>query len=769
MGPTVTKMRERTNVADKFVIEAWQNCVPAGQRDKSAVLAVGGYGRQELFPHSDIDLLILEEPNTFSAGELSEFLRTLWDAGYRASQSVHTVADCKRISPGNVEFSISLLDRRYLTGSAALSKACDDACRKPPSDLALELARMTERRHERFHNTIQHLEPDIKETCGGLRDLNVVRWFAKLASEQPPDLTNESEVLFAIRWALHEHAGRDQNSLRFAEQDALSTQPEAWMRNYFRQARRIFAACRAMKDRLLDRRPGLVGSFFESRSKLSNEEFTVSREQILLRHPAAFQVDPDAKRRLFAFQARHGLKLARDMQRRIEPGAQWSWTQWKTILELPHAATALRAMAESGFLSSQLPEWEHADCLVVRDFYHRYTVDEHTLIALENLEALSFEQVQFGALWSNCETKPLLRFSLLLHDIAKGMGGDHDARAVQMAAEIGERISIPDGELQIIQRLIGEHFFLSTLITTRDLDDPDVTEQAAHRMETKEYLGMLTLMTIADSSAVFPGAMTTWRRSQLWHAHTAIERALTKELEDDRIKDTHSGELADFVKGFPTRYWFRTNDQDRFRHLNLCAAASQIGVALDLVARQEDWQLTVVTKDRPRLLADLAGTLASAGMNILKAEAFGNTRGEVLDLFVFSDPLRSLELNPPLVEELKESIRRVVLGKESAERLMKQRPKTTIRYRMQIDTVLRFDNETSKVATLLELQAQDRPGLLYDLARTISRQECEIDTVLLHTEGQRAVDVFYLRSGGQKLTAAQVDVLNASLREAIGG
>jgi len=156
-------------------------------------------------------------------------------------------------------------------------------------------------------------------------------------------------------------------------------------------------------------------------------------------------------------------------------------------------------------------------------------------------------------------------------------------------------------------------------------------------------------------------------------------------------------------------------------------------------------------------------------LNILKAEAFGNTRGEVLDLFVFSDPLRSLELNPPLVEELKESIRRVVLGKESAERLMKQRPKTTIRYRMQIDTVLRFDNETSKVATLLELQAQDRPGLLYDLARTISRQECEIDTVLLHTEGQRAVDVFYLRSGGQKLTAAQVDVLNASLREAIGG
>jgi [protein-PII] uridylyltransferase len=190
-----------------------------------------------------------------------------------------------------------------------------------------------------------------------------------------------------------------------------------------------------------------------------------------------------------------------------------------------------------------------------------------------------------------------------------------------------------------------------------------------------------------------------------------------------------------------------------------------IGVASDLRKRQDDWQLTVVTKDRPRLLADLSGTLASYGMNILKAEAFGNSRGEVLDIFIFADPLRSLELNPPIVDELKEAIRRVVLGKETAERLLKRRPKTTIRYRMQIDTVLRFDNQTSQFATLLELQAQDRPGLLYDLARTISQNECEIETVLLHTEGQRAVDVFYLRKQGEKLTESQLETLAASLRQ----
>ena len=767
MGPTDAKLKARSRDVDRFVLAAWEESVAEEQRQKSCVMAVGGYGREELFPHSDIDLLILEEPATFSAGELGEFLRRLWDGGYRASHSVHTVADCKRISPGNVEFSISLLDRRLLAGNEKLSRSCEDACRKPPPDLAVELARMTDRRHERFQHTIQHLEPDIKDACGGLRDLNAVRWFAKLGVEAAPDLAEESEVLFAIRWALHEHAGRDRNVLSFAEQDALSSHPEAWMREYFRRARRIYAACRELKERVLDRRPGLVGSFFESRSRLSNEEFTVAREQILLRHPTAFQSDPNATHRLFLFQARHGLKLARDTQKRIGPTPQWTWKEWKGLLELPHAATALRAMAETGYLNSQLPEWEHVDCLVVRDFYHRYTVDEHTIIALENLEALGFEEQQYGALWLNCETKPLLRFALLLHDIGKGLGGDHDARAVEMAAQIGQRIAMPADELAVVQRLIGEHLYLGTLISTRDLNDTDVARQAAHRMETKEYLGMLALLTVADSSAVFPGAMTTWRRTQLWHAHTAIERQLTKELEDERIVDPASltGPLAEFVKGFPTRYWFRTNDAERAQHLALSVAATLIGVACDLRRRQDDWQLTVVTKDRPRLLADLAGTLASFGMNILKAEAFGNSRGEVLDLFIFSDPMRSLELNPPIVEELKEATRKVVLGKETAEKLLRRRPKVTIRYKMQIDTVLRFDNETSQVATLLELQAQDRPGLLYDLARTISLLNCEIDAVLLHTEGQRAVDVFYLRSSGAKLAPEQVEQLSVKLKE----
>lgn len=757
-------MRDRSLLVDQFVRATWDAAISPENRAKSCLVAVGGYGRSQLFPFSDVDLLIVEQPGTFSSGELSDFIRILWDGGHRASHSVHTVAECKRITQGNVELNVSLLDRRLLAGEPALYQTLDDACRKPPPGLALELATMARRRHERFQSTIHHLEPDIKEGPGGLRDLNVLRWLERLGAEEVHPLAEEAEVLYEIRWALHALAGRDQNVLRFAEQDALTDTPEQWMRRYFRAARSIYRACRNELERVIDHRPGLAGGFFEWRARLSNEEFTVARDQILIRNPQVFAADPSAPHRLFLLQGRHGVRLAPDTRRRLDHAALWSWAEWKEILDLPHAAQALRGMAESGVLVRQIPAWEHIDCLVVRDFHHRYTVDEHTLIALENLEGIGNESRQFASLWTACDSKALVRFALLLHDVGKGLGGDHERRSVEIATALIERLGMSPEDSAVVLRLISDHLFLSSLMTTRDLDDPATAEQAGHRVQTEEFLRMLTLLTYADSSAVHPGAMTAWRRTQLWHAYTVVERELRKELEDDRITTTDfNGPLGAFLKGFPTRYWFRTNPAERQAHLSLALAAQQLGIATGLQKRHDDWQLTVVTADRPRLLADLAGTLASFGMNILRAEAFSNARGEILDVFVFSDPLHSLDLNPPVVEELKTAIHRVVLGKESVEKLLRRRQRPSSKYQQPIVPVVRFDNDTSRTGTLLELVAQDRPGLLYDVARTISAEDCIIDTVLLNTEGQRALDVFYLRSGGTKLPPDRIESLRKKL------
>ncbi len=767
-------LRERTRQIDAAVIELWQKYVGPAEHRRSALLAVGGYGREEQFLCSDVDLLILEEPGTFAPGALSDFLREIWDKGYRASHSVHPVSDCKRLTPGNIEFNISLLDRRFLAGQNTLYLACEDACRKAPPELRKLLAEMTNQRHEKFQFTIQNLEPDVKEGPGGLRDLNVIRWMKKLGVDVEFDDFDAMCLLAEIREGLHRRAKRDVNILRFEDQDALSEGyeggPAEWMRDYYRAAKAVFYTCREEVDRVLDHKPGLRAGFLDFRTRLSNEEFTVSREQILLRNPAKLAGDATLTHKLFVFQARHGLRLARDTKRRVEGGAAWNWTQWKEILSLPHAAAALRAMMDTGELRRQIPEWQRIDCLVARDFFHRYTVDEHTIVALENLERSGATHKRFQPLWEACENKAALRFALLLHDIGKGEGEDHDRKSVEIAKTVGARLGIPVEEQRLIERLIADHLYLGHLMQTRDLDEPMTAEQAAHHLLTEEYLSMLTLLTHADSSAVFPGAMTAWRESQLWHAYNVIGREFTKELEDERIparEQSKNPAMAEFLEGFPKRYWFRSSAEDRERHCKMATEAGLTGVSIDLAKRDDAWLLTVVTKDRARLLADLAGVLASFGVNIWKAEAFGNARGAVLDIFLFTDPMKSLDLNPPVVEELRDAVKRVVTGNESADKLMRRKPKFAPKYKLNVPTVLRFDNEASAQATLLELIASDRPGLLYDVARSVADCGCEIDTVLLNTEGQRAVDVFYLRSGSSKLEPDTIEAVTKRLEELI--
>ncbi|GAB4406755.1 MAG: hypothetical protein OHK0021_18160 [Bryobacter sp.] len=211
----------------------------------------------------------------------------------------------------------------------------------------------------------------------------------------------------------------------------------------------------------------------------------------------------------------------------------------------------------------------------------------------------------------------------------------------------------------------------------------------------------------------------------------------------------------------------KDDEAQRLAHFRLAEKARGNAVGLELQRREDTWQLTLVTQDRPRLLADIAGVLAAYGMNILKAEAFGNSQGVVLDLFVFNDPLHSLELNPPVVRELEEALARVASGKEKAEKLLRHRGRSAPRYQVEIAPVIRLDNEASEMGTLLELVASDRPGLLYDVARTIADCGCEIDTVLLATEGQRAVDVFYMRSGAAKVPVETLATLQKQLEEII--
>ncbi len=275
------------------------------------------------------------------------------------------------------------------------------------------------------------------------------------------------------------------------------------------------------------------------------------RDQVLLRSSNILPADLS----LFMFAARHGLRLAPDTVDRLRGFAPTAtWEDWKQLLALPHASFGVRAMQECGTLPALLPEWHNIEFLVVRDFYHRYTVDEHTLVAIDMLE--SVKDPRFAGLFEEIQEKELVRFALLMHDIGKGSGHEHVAESLRIARIVLERLSAPPGDRATIEFLVEKHLVLSGVMASRDLSDSATGRLISAQVETIERLKLLTMLTYADISAVNPQAMTPWRLEQLWRAYLLAYEELTRELGTSRIHDVRGlePERAEFLEGLPTRY-----------------------------------------------------------------------------------------------------------------------------------------------------------------------------------------------------------------------
>src|SRR5665213_671682 len=422
-------LEQRTGLVDRLVRERW-DWMPKG----IALAAVGGYGRRELFPYSDIDLLILIPDDKTQAAikdPLAMFLRDLWDKNLRISQSVHTPADCNQIDAANAELAVSLLDRRLLAGDESLFRQIKD----PRPDLGRNIAQLTRERHARFQETIYHLEPNVKDAPGGLRDLQVLRWLAKLGSGDA-EMPSGVEALFEIRCFLHYLAGRDDNKLAFERQDEIAalsgaTSPEELMRGYYRAVRGIARLANRRLEIFEAKRSSLFSQFRDRTARLSNSDFSIVHGEVFFRSTTAIQTDPGVILRLFEFLARHDLPLSAAAETRIAQSLEifqnWIethqpvWHSFRAILRQPHGAKALRAMHASGALEVIFPELREMEALVIRDFYHRYTVDEHTLVAIQTvLELQGKKEDTFGDLASETDELDLLMTAILFHDVGKG-------------------------------------------------------------------------------------------------------------------------------------------------------------------------------------------------------------------------------------------------------------------------------------------------------------------------------------------------------------
>jgi [protein-PII] uridylyltransferase len=674
-------------------------------------------------------------------------------------------------------------------------------------------------------------EPNVKESAGGLRDIHTAMWLAstkfgtrtlqeladkRLITERERKAADEAlTFLWRVRNELHFLSGHKNDVLSRDVQpqiaknfgysgDEQSLPVEKFMRDYYLHARVVHRVSRRLIARCRETLSRRATVHRRLRQEALADGLIVIDEQLRLAQADGHAFREDPLRLLKVFWHRHqlGFELGIDVERAIEESLDLIDDAFRASPEARdlflgicrnwgRVAQTMREMHELGVLGRYLPEWGALTCLVQYDVYHKFTADQHSLIAVQNLEALapgqSPDSEGNAQVVSELERPGLLMMGMLLHDIGKGQGHGHVAKGIPLIEALTARLGLPPEDADKVVFLVAHHLTMSHIAQRRDIDDPKTVESLGDVCGTPERLRMLYLLTCADMRAVGPGVMTGWQARILWDLYTRTLARLTggqrerpsREAVAQRVAATMRGEVARTTVAahlalLPDRYLTTTSPQRVAAHLRLVDRLAEEGVLATELFHHPDLgssELVVVTRDVPGLFSLIAGTLAAQGINILSAQIHTRADGIVIDTFQVNDPFGEAVTEEARWRRTLEALRRVLRGEVAVEELLARRRSL---HGAGDETVpgpakISLDNQLSDSSTVVEVKCPDRVGLLYVITRTLSSQGLDIASARIATEIDQAYDTFYVtdRQGRRLEDEAAMARVRESLEDAL--
>jgi [protein-PII] uridylyltransferase len=807
---------------------------------RMAVVAVGGYGRQELCPKSDIDLLFLHpyKLDRYVESMAEWMLYPLWDLGLEVGHSVRSVKESIRMAAADDSVRTALLDYRFLVGDETFFADAEKEIEKflfySGADGFIEKKiREMRSRHAKYGSTVYVLEPNVKEGRGGLRDLHTAAWTARIKYKcrNLLDLRNKGVVggqtfraiehglsyLLRVRNELHFLTGKKTDVLTFEVQEQMASLfryrdfgkhygVERFMRAYYMHA----ASIARLSDELLEqvdrflpeegRRP-----FFSIRRKTMGGAGVLYRGKLGLTDSSSFHKDPVRILEFFRTMQKTRSTLTVEAKKQIQRALPAAGQEFRDdpragklfleILSDPHwLRETLLAMNESRFLGRCLPEFAPLYSKVQRDLYHTYTVDIHSIRAasvlagLETADRLSKEEEEFRKIYRSVPRKDLFHLAILIHDIGKGKGHGHSEIGAEIAARIGSRMGLAEGETADLVFLVRHHLLMAHTSQRRDLHDIELVLSFTDLVTNQSLLDRLYLLTYADLRAVGPDVWTQWKAMLLAElydkAKNILETGKLKRVYEERplqrreqVREWLSAypreEVDRYLSRFDDRYFLGTPDGRFSDHLRLLMGFDGTAPRLEAIDFPASGasEIIIVWKDQRGLFSKIAGTLSANGINILNASISTSIDGVALDSFYVSYLGKSLA-GDAKKERVLQDLSAVLRGETTVEQLLAERKirfvrEKVIRYR---PTRVAFDNSVSSRYTVVDVFTYDRIGLLYDITRTLTGMGIDIALSKISTKADQVADVFYITDRGLgKITGEdRLDEICAALLEAIG-